>query len=206
MSEPEIILTQSAAKRVAWIAERQHKAAILRLAVDGGGCAGFTYKFELADGAEDGDAIAETDGVTLVVDPVSLELVKGSAVDFVEDLAGAAFRSPTPTPSRAAAADRASRSSPHSLGRATMKLATYNLNGIRARLPRLLEWLAREQPDVACLQELKCADESLPIADIEARRLRRCVARAEGLQRSRDPGQGRFARAAPSGAARRPRR
>ncbi len=48
-----------------------------------------------------------------------------------------------------------------------MKLATFNLNGIRARLPRLLEWLAREQPDVACLQELKCADESLPIADIE---------------------------------------
>src|SRR5207245_6890275 len=49
-----------------------------------------------------------------------------------------------------------------------MKLATYNLNGIRARLPRLLEWLAREQPDIVCLQELKCADESLPIADIEA--------------------------------------
>ena len=49
-----------------------------------------------------------------------------------------------------------------------MKLATYNLNGIRARLPRLVEWLAREQPDVVCLQELKCADESLPIADIEA--------------------------------------
>ena len=49
-----------------------------------------------------------------------------------------------------------------------MKLATYNLNGIRARLPRLLEWLEREKPDIACLQELKCADESLPIADIEA--------------------------------------
>ena len=49
-----------------------------------------------------------------------------------------------------------------------MKIATYNLNGIRARLPRLIEWLEREQPDVACLQELKCADESLPIADIEA--------------------------------------
>jgi exodeoxyribonuclease-3 len=49
-----------------------------------------------------------------------------------------------------------------------MKLATYNLNGIRARLPRLVEWLAREEPDVVCLQELKCADESLPIADIEA--------------------------------------
>ena len=49
-----------------------------------------------------------------------------------------------------------------------MKLATYNLNGIRARLPRLLEWLEREKPDIAALQELKCADESLPIADIEA--------------------------------------
>ena len=49
-----------------------------------------------------------------------------------------------------------------------MKIATYNVNGIRARLPRLLEWLEREAPDVVCLQELKCADESLPIGDIEA--------------------------------------
>ena len=49
-----------------------------------------------------------------------------------------------------------------------MKLASYNLNGIRARLPRLIEWLEREKPDVVCLQELKCADEALPIADIEA--------------------------------------
>src|SRR3954463_2406475 len=49
-----------------------------------------------------------------------------------------------------------------------MKLATYNVNGIRARLPRLIEWLDREKPDVVCLQELKCADEGLPIADVEA--------------------------------------
>ena len=49
-----------------------------------------------------------------------------------------------------------------------MKIATFNINGIRARMPRLLEWLEREQPDIACLQELKCADESLPVADIEA--------------------------------------
>jgi iron-sulfur cluster insertion protein len=80
VSEAEISLSESAAKRVAWIAERQSKPAILRLAVDGGGCAGFTYKFEL------------TDGVKLVVDPISLDLVRGSAVDFVEDLNGAAFK------------------------------------------------------------------------------------------------------------------
>ena len=49
-----------------------------------------------------------------------------------------------------------------------MKIASYNLNGIRARLPRLIEWLEREQPDVVCLQELKCADDALPVADIEA--------------------------------------
>ena len=49
-----------------------------------------------------------------------------------------------------------------------MKLATYNVNGIRARLPRLLEWLDGAKPDIVCLQELKCADESLPIGDIEA--------------------------------------
>ena len=96
VSEPQISLTQSAARRVAWIAARQHKPAILRLAVDGGGCAGFTYKFELAPGAEGDDAIAETDGVKLVVDPFSLELVKGSAVDFVEDLGGAAFKVTNP--------------------------------------------------------------------------------------------------------------
>ena len=95
VSEPQISLTQSAAKRVAWIAARQHKPAILRLAVDGGGCAGFTYKFELAEQADD-DAVAETDGVKLVVDPFSLELVKGSAVDFVEDLGGAAFKVTNP--------------------------------------------------------------------------------------------------------------
>jgi iron-sulfur cluster insertion protein len=88
----EISLSRNAAKRVAWIAERQSKPAILRLAVDGGGCAGFTYKFELADAAESGDTVTETEGVKLVVDPVSLDLVRGSAVDFVEDLGGATFK------------------------------------------------------------------------------------------------------------------
>ena len=96
MSNPDIELTPSAAKRVAWIAERQSKPAILRLAVDGGGCAGFTYKFELAEAADGEDTIAETNGVKLVVDPMSLELVRGSAVDFVEDLGGAAFKVTNP--------------------------------------------------------------------------------------------------------------
>jgi iron-sulfur cluster insertion protein len=96
VSDADITLTENAAKRVAWIAERQSKPAILRLAVDGGGCAGFTYKFELAEQPDAEDTVAETDGVKLVVDPISLDLVRGSAVDFVEDLGGAAFRVSNP--------------------------------------------------------------------------------------------------------------
>ncbi|MFM6853842.1 MAG: exodeoxyribonuclease III, partial [Sphingopyxis sp.] len=49
-----------------------------------------------------------------------------------------------------------------------MKIATYNVNGIKARLPRLVEWLTETQPDIVCLQELKSANEGLPIKDIEA--------------------------------------
>ena len=90
-----IQLTEAAARRVAAIAARQHKAPVLRLSVDGGGCAGFSYRFELGE-VEDGDAIAEIDGVRLIVDPVSLDLVQGSAVDFVEDLGGSAFKVTNP--------------------------------------------------------------------------------------------------------------
>lgn len=88
----DINLTENAAKRIAWIAERQSRPAILRLSVDGGGCAGFTYRFELAEKEESDDEVAEAAGVKLVVDPISLDLVRGSSVDFVEDLGGAAFK------------------------------------------------------------------------------------------------------------------
>jgi len=93
---PEVQLTPAAAARVAAIAERQGKAPILRLAVDGGGCAGFQYRFGLADQVEADDVTAVQDGVTLVVDEVSLEFVRGSAVDFVESLGGASFQVTNP--------------------------------------------------------------------------------------------------------------
>ncbi|MET0268902.1 MAG: iron-sulfur cluster insertion protein ErpA [Sphingomonas sp.] len=96
MTQPALDITPSAAKRVAFIAQKQGKPAILRLAVDGGGCAGFQYRFGLADSVEADDAVAERDGVTLVVDPMSLDLVQGAAVDFVESLGGAAFRVTNP--------------------------------------------------------------------------------------------------------------
>ncbi len=91
-----LTLTSSAAKRVAWIAEKQAKPAILRLSVEGGGCSGFQYKFDLADAAEADDLVSETEGVQLLVDPISLDLVSGSVVDFVESLGGAAFKVENP--------------------------------------------------------------------------------------------------------------
>ena len=92
----DIALTPSAAARVAAIATKQNKPAILRLSVDGGGCSGFQYKFGFADAVESDDTIAETDGVRLVVDSVSLDLVRGCAVDYVESLGGAAFKVENP--------------------------------------------------------------------------------------------------------------
>ncbi|HET9413382.1 MAG TPA: iron-sulfur cluster assembly accessory protein [Pseudolabrys sp.] len=90
-----VSLSPSAARRVAFIAHKQGKAPVLRLSVDGGGCAGFTYKFELGE-LEADDLVTSTDGVSLVVDPVSHELVQGSEVDYVEDLGGASFKVTNP--------------------------------------------------------------------------------------------------------------
>lgn len=91
-----IQLTSSAARRVAFIAAKQGKPAILRLSVEGGGCSGFQYRFGLADTVEGDDTTVETDGVKLVVDSISLDLVRGSAVDFVDNLGGQAFKVENP--------------------------------------------------------------------------------------------------------------
>jgi len=96
MDASPLILSPSAAARVAAIAAKQGKPPILRLSVEGGGCSGFQYQFGLAESAEADDVVTETDGVRLVVDPVSLDLVAGCTVDFVESLGGAAFRVENP--------------------------------------------------------------------------------------------------------------
>jgi iron-sulfur cluster assembly accessory protein len=96
MDTPSLSLSPSAAARVSTIAAKQGKPPILRLAVEGGGCSGFQYKFELADTLAADDSVSETDGVRLVVDPVSLDLVAGCVVDYVESLGGAAFKVENP--------------------------------------------------------------------------------------------------------------
>lgn len=92
----KVTLSNAAAARVAEIARKQGKPAILRLSVEGGGCSGFQYRFGLADAVAADDLETANGGVRLVIDPVSLELIDGSEVDFVESLGGSAFRVSNP--------------------------------------------------------------------------------------------------------------
>ena len=96
MDTPTLTLSPSAAARVAAIAGKQGKAPLLRLAVEGGGCSGFQYKFELADAPDADDTVVEGQGARMVIDPVSLDLVAGCTVDYVESLGGAAFKVENP--------------------------------------------------------------------------------------------------------------
>jgi iron-sulfur cluster insertion protein len=93
----DVSLSPSAAARVAAIAVRQGKPGVmLRLSVDGGGCAGFQYKFGLDDAATADDAVITTDGVSMLIDSISLPFVAGAVVDYVESLGGAAFQVKNP--------------------------------------------------------------------------------------------------------------
>lgn len=89
--DAEVRLTPAAAARVAAIAAKQGVPARLRLSVEGGGCSGFTYKFGMADGADADDHISVTDGTELLIDSISLDLLRGSEVDFVDNLGGTRF-------------------------------------------------------------------------------------------------------------------
>jgi iron-sulfur cluster insertion protein len=88
-----VIVTESAARRIALLREQeQAENAFLRIAVSGGGCSGFQYGFTFDDQRNDDDVVFEQGGVAVVVDDVSLDLLSGAEVDFVEDLMGASFQ------------------------------------------------------------------------------------------------------------------
>lgn len=86
-----IVLAASAAKRLARLGAAEGKPLMLRVAVDGGGCSGFQYRFELVETAEDDDLRIECDGQAALVDPVSVPFLKNAEIAFVDELAGAQF-------------------------------------------------------------------------------------------------------------------
>ena len=92
MTEPAITLSESAAGRIRQIAEREGRPVMLRVAVEGGGCSGFSYQFDLVEEAQADDLKIERDGAAALVDEVSMVLLKGSEIDFIDELAGAEFK------------------------------------------------------------------------------------------------------------------
>ena len=97
VAERQIVVTENAARRIAALKEQeQAENAFLRIAVSGGGCSGFQYGFTFDEEKNDDDVVFERDGVTVVVDEVSLGLLDGAEIDFVEDLMGATFQVKNP--------------------------------------------------------------------------------------------------------------
>ena len=92
MAATPITLSASAATRIREIGQAEGRPLMLRVAVEGGGCSGFQYLFDLVEAGEADDLRVERDGASALVDDVSVPFLAGSEIDFVEELAAAEFR------------------------------------------------------------------------------------------------------------------
>lgn len=94
-------LSAPAAKRILAILKDEPSGTMMRVSVEGGGCSGFQYKFDLVSVRDESDVSVERDGAFVLVDPVSLEFLGGAEIDFVDDIIGASFqiRNPNATAS-----------------------------------------------------------------------------------------------------------
>ncbi|MCI3135488.1 iron-sulfur cluster insertion protein ErpA [Phenylobacterium aquaticum] len=92
MTTTDLTLSPAAAQRIRAIGAAEGREVMLRVAVEGGGCSGFQYQFDLVEAAQADDLKIERDGAAALVDEMSLVLLKGSEIDFVDELAGAEFR------------------------------------------------------------------------------------------------------------------
>ncbi|MBX6329061.1 MAG: iron-sulfur cluster insertion protein ErpA [Pseudolabrys sp.] len=91
-----ITLSERAARRIGEILKNEPAGTMLRVSVEGGGCSGFQYKFDMERTRAADDLAIERDGATVVIDPVSVRYMAGAEIDFVEDLIGAAFKVKNP--------------------------------------------------------------------------------------------------------------
>jgi iron-sulfur cluster assembly accessory protein len=96
MNMQSFTVTERAARRIAQILAAEAKPSVLRVSVEGGGCSGFQYKFDIQTALAPDDVVIESEGAKVVVDPVSLQYMKGSQLDYVNDLIGAAFKVENP--------------------------------------------------------------------------------------------------------------
>lgn len=87
-----VTVSARAARQIAKILQTESSPKMLRLAVTGGGCSGFQYDFALDETKQPDDLVLERDGATVLIDPVSLDFLKGAEIDYVDDLIGAMFK------------------------------------------------------------------------------------------------------------------
>ena len=87
-----VTVSERAARRIGEILKAEPARAMLRVSVEGGGCSGFQYKFDTARTKADDDIVIERAGATVLIDPVSLDYMAGSEIDFVDDLIGSSFK------------------------------------------------------------------------------------------------------------------
>jgi iron-sulfur cluster insertion protein len=92
MSEASITISERAASRIAALLKSEAAPSLFRVSVEGGGCSGFQYRFDLVSERAPDDLLIERDGARVVVDPVSLGFMQGAELDFVDDLIGAQFK------------------------------------------------------------------------------------------------------------------
>lgn len=91
-----VIVTDSAARRISEILADEAPGSVLRVSVEGGGCSGFQYRFDVTADEQPDDLVIEKGGVKVVVDKTSLDFLSGARIDFVDDLMGASFRVDNP--------------------------------------------------------------------------------------------------------------
>ena len=96
MSEPSITISPSAAKRIVELVKADSNAELFRVSVEGGGCSGFQYRFDLIQSAAPEDMLIERDGATVAIDPTSVPFIVGSEIDFIDELIGAQFKISNP--------------------------------------------------------------------------------------------------------------
>ena len=92
LAEAGVIVTDRAARKIGEILQKEPAGTMLRVSVEGGGCSGFQYKFDLVSAKADDDLVLARDGATVLVDPVSVQYMAGAEIDFIDDLIGASFK------------------------------------------------------------------------------------------------------------------
>lgn len=90
--EPSVTVSDRAIRRIGEILKSEAAGAMLRVSVEGGGCSGFQYKFDVERSKADNDIVIARDAATVLIDPVSLQFLGGAEIDFVDDLIGASFK------------------------------------------------------------------------------------------------------------------